>query len=107
MSSTSTNGQQVPPLPAGAVSADDEWWLDEQNRTVRWFYGRGIGDTVTVRQWGVQEIGGAVVARYLDLDTKAIDLDRLDVATARALARYLIMAAAEAADAQAADGAGP
>jgi hypothetical protein len=106
MSSISTNGQQVPPLPAGAVSADDEWWLDKHNRTVRWFYGRYIGNTVTVRQWGVQEIGGAVVARYLEVDTKAIDLDRLDLATARALARNLNTGAAEAADAEAADGAG-
>jgi hypothetical protein len=100
MSSIPTNEQQVP-LPAGAVSADDEWWLDKQNRTVRWFYGRYHGDTVKVRQWGVQEIGGAVLSRYIEVNTTGIDVDRLDLATARELVRNLIMAAAEVANAEA------
>ena len=94
-------------LPAGAVEADAEWSLNRQNRTVRWFYGRDHGDPVMVRQWGVQEYGGTVLARYIELDPTNVNFERMTAADARHLACALMSAAADLDDAEGAGRGGP
>jgi len=61
MSDFSARTVPAVPLPAGAVSASTEWFLDSQNRTLRHWFGHDCGETVIVSLWGTQAIDGALV----------------------------------------------
>jgi hypothetical protein len=90
------------PLPAGAVAAD-EFEVHRDGRCLRLFQGARRGtDDVHVDTVGMEERNGPVVWRAIVVDGYRLGGGRIeiDAATARELARALIAAADELAEAE-------